>query len=375
MTEHTDLIPDLDSEDAFEVQMRGYSRRQVNEFVARSRNQTRDLEERLSRSLDEVERLRLELSASRQKADDSKPAYEEVSERMGQILKLADDEARAQKTRALEEIAKLRADAKQETDRFKAEAREQTERMLAAAQEQAENAIASARAEADKARSSARTEADHTISEAQKKSENAVAAAKAQAKQMLDEATARATAIHDGAERRLNLLVARHTETLRRLTEVRDVVTNLVAGEAARGSLEDEVAKSVASAISGPGAGGTAAGTRPGGADGRHAPGATTAPPSPQTGPASTRNATLAGGQEPQSASQAPERAGPDPGHGAAETPDTSVRPGNRVGSPTQADRSSDPNRSVKADSPVTPRSVPPRGGTPGRGPGSDPAE
>ena len=276
MTEQSDLIPDLDSEDAFEVQMRGYSRRQVNEFVARSRSQTRDLEERLSRSIDEVERMRSEVSAARQREMADKPAHQELSERMAQILSLADDEAKAQKARALEDITQQRNDAKQEIDRLKAEAREQTERMLAAAQEQAENAIATARAEAEKARSSAREEADRTVGDAQKKSENAVTAAQAQAKQMLDEATARATAIHDGAERRLNLLVARHTETVRRLTEVRDVVTNLVAGEAARGSLEEEVARSVASAVSGNGGGnGAPAAARPGGGpEGRHAPGA-----------------------------------------------------------------------------------------------------
>ena len=265
MTEQSDLIPDLDSEDAFEVQMRGYSRRQVNEFVARSRSQTRDLEERLSRSIDEVERLRAEVTASRQREMEDKPAHQELSERMAQILKLADDEAKAQKSHALDDITQQRNDAKQEIERLKAEAREQTERMLAAAQEQAENTIATARAEAEKARSSAHNEAERTVGDAQKKSENAVAAAQAQAKQMLDEATARATAIHDGAERRLNLLVARHTETVRRLTEVRDVVTNLVAGEAARGSLEEEVARSVASAVSGNGGGnGAAAGARPG---------------------------------------------------------------------------------------------------------------
>jgi cell division septum initiation protein DivIVA len=359
MTEHTDLIPDLDSEDAFEVQMRGYSRRQVNEFVARSRSQTRDLEERLSRSLDEVERLRLELSATRQKAEDNKPAYEEVSERMGQILKLADDEARAQKARALDEIAKLRADAKQETDRFKAEAREQTERMLAAAQEQAENAIASARAEADKTRNNARAEADHTVSEAQKKSESAVAAAKAQAKQMLDEATARATAIHDGAERRLNLLVARHTETLRRLTEVRDVVTNLVAGEAARGSLEDEVARSVASAISGPGGTAAAAATRTAGpAEGRHAPPTPPTPATPASSPAGragTRGG-LADDQERRATAQAPDRGGLDSGNGMAEPAASPTRASHRVGS-AQGDRAGDQGRSAKADSPVAPRS------------------
>src|SRR5262252_3821341 len=247
MTDDADLMTDLDSEGTFEVQMRGYSRRQVDEFVARSRSQTRDLEERLSQALDETERVRLELTAARQGLS-GKPAHEEISERVGQILKLADDEAKAQRNRAQDEIAKQREDAKKEADRIRGEAREQTERMLTAAQEQAENAIATARAEADKMRNAARLETERAVNEATKDAENTLATAKAQAKQMLDEATVRASAIHDGAERRLNLLTSRHTETMRRLTEIRDVVTNLVSSETARGSLEEEVAKSVATA-------------------------------------------------------------------------------------------------------------------------------
>ena len=242
MTDDADLMTDLDSEGAFEVQMRGYSRRQVDEFVARSRSQTRDLEERLSQALDETERVRLELTAARQGLS-GKPAHEEISERVGQILKLADDEAKAQRNRAQEDIAKQREDAKKEADRIRTEAREQTERMLTAAQEQAESTIATARAEADKMRNSARLETERAINEATKDAESTLATAKAQAKQMLDEATVRASAIHDGAERRLNLLTSRHTETMRRLTEIRDVVTNLVASETSRGSLEDEVAE------------------------------------------------------------------------------------------------------------------------------------
>ena len=220
MTNDADLMPELGQEDAFEVQMRGYSRRQVDEFVARTRAQIRDLEERLSRSLDDIERGRLELSAARQDLS-NKPAHEEISERVGQILKLADDEAKAQRTRAQDEIVKQREDAKKETERYRTEAREQTERMLTAAQEQAENAIATARAEAEKLRNSARIESERAVGEATKEAGATTASAKAQAKQMLDEATMRATAIHDGAERRLNLLTSRHTETMRRLTEIR----------------------------------------------------------------------------------------------------------------------------------------------------------
>ena len=69
MSEHTDPLADLGQEEIFEQEMRGYSRRQVDEFVAKARSQARearDLENRLSHALDENERLRLELSSARQ---------------------------------------------------------------------------------------------------------------------------------------------------------------------------------------------------------------------------------------------------------------------------------------------------------------------
>jgi cell division septum initiation protein DivIVA len=260
MNDNSDLLPNLTHEDAFEMQMRGYSRRQVDEFIARCRSQIRDLEQRLARSLDDQEELRRDLATSRQQALGAKPAHEEVSERIAQILKLADDEARSQKSKAHDDIAKQRNDAQAEVDKTRAEAREQAERMLTAAQEQAERAITSARAEADKTVTAARAEADHTTTEARKKSEAVMADAKAQAKKALDEATARATAIHDGAERRLNLLSTRHSDTIKRLTEILDGVSSLVAAENARMSLEDEVDQATAKAI---GSADPAAGSRP----------------------------------------------------------------------------------------------------------------
>ena len=282
MNDNSDLLPNLTHEDAFEVQMRGYSRRQVDEFIARCRSQIRDLEQRLARSLDDGEEMRRDLATARQQALGAKPAHEEVSERIAQILKLADDEARSQKSKAHEEIARQRNDAQSEAEKIRTEAREQAERMLTAAQEQAERAITSARAEAEKtvtaARNeaektltSARTEAERTTTDARKKSESALASAKSQAKKALDEATARATAIHDGAERRLNLLSTRHGETIKRLTDILDGVSSLVAAENARMSLEDEVDQATAKTIAGaepnggprPAAGPTAAGPGP----------------------------------------------------------------------------------------------------------------
>ncbi len=249
MNENSDLLPNLLHEE-FEMQMRGYSRRQVDDFVARRNNEIRELEQRLARTLDDSEHLRRELSTVRQQALSGRPAHEEVSERISQILKLADDEAHAQKSKADEDIAKQRADAQQESDRVRAEAREQAERMLTAAQEQAERTISAARNEADKTRTAAKTEADRLTSDTRKKADAALAQAKAQSKKVLDEATARATAIHDGAERRLNLLSTRHAETVRRLTDILGGVQGLVAAEAARMSLEEEVNQSVSRAVS-----------------------------------------------------------------------------------------------------------------------------
>src|SRR5215472_13032546 len=300
MSEQSPYAADLGHEGQFALERRGYSRMQVEEAVAQLRleirglqDSRRDLEDRLSQALDEGERLKLELSAAR---SSGKPPHQEISERIGQILKLADDEAKSQRIKAEDEIAKLRTDAqaettklrtdaqaettklrtdvKAETDRSRAAAQEQAERMLNAAQEQAETTVTTAKAEAETTRKSAAAEAQQVISEATKQAETTLATAKSQAKQQLDEATARATAIHDGAERRLNLLMSRHTETLRRLTEIRDVVTSLVAGEADRGSLEDEVARIVtgAAAADGP-AGRPPNGRSLGPAEGRHAGG------------------------------------------------------------------------------------------------------
>jgi cell division septum initiation protein DivIVA len=248
MNENSDLLPNLLHEE-FEMQMRGYSRRQVDDFVARRNNEIRELEQRLARTLDDSEHLRRELSTVRQQARAGRPAHEEVSERISQILKLADDEAKAQKSKADDDIGQQLAEAQQESDRVRADAREQAERMLTAAQEQAERTISAARADAEKTRTTARTEADRLTGETRKKADTALAQAKSQAKKVLDEATARATAVHDGAERRLNLLSTRHAETVRRLSDILDGVQGLVAAEAARMSLEEEVNQTVSRAI------------------------------------------------------------------------------------------------------------------------------
>jgi DivIVA domain-containing protein len=242
MNDNSDLLPNLTHDDAFEVQLRGYSRRQVDEFLARCRSQIRDLEQRLERAHNETEELRHDLATARQQALGAKPAHQEVSERIAQILKLADDEARSEKSKAQDEIALQRNEAQAEAERVRTEA----ERVTTTTRAEAERLTTTARAEAERVTTTARTDAERMTTEAQKKADTVLNTAKAQAKKALDEATARATAIHDGAERRLNHLSTRHSETIKRLADILDGVSALVAAETARPSLEDEVSLTAA---------------------------------------------------------------------------------------------------------------------------------
>jgi hypothetical protein len=159
--------------------------------------------------------------------------------------------------------------------------------------------------------------------------------------------------------------MSRHTETLRRLTEVRDVVTSLVAGEADRGSLEDEVARIVAGSAGGEGRPGNA---RPGApADGgRHAGG--NGQPDGQPALSTAQRPGLPG-----SATSAPGTARPTSAHGAAPgNGQHQVRPqpgpalglqGPLASSPAAPDGPSGPADGPSAAPPVSSRPAP--AGTP----------
>ncbi|MGB6582288.1 MAG: hypothetical protein WBF34_30695, partial [Streptosporangiaceae bacterium] len=145
--------------EVWDVAVRGYNRRDVDGFAERARRQVADLEEQLARALGEAERLRAELATARQPPA-NRPAHEEVSERIGQIFTLADQETQAQQDRAAQAIATLRFQAQQEATTCRDAAISQTKQMLAAAQEHAERAITTARAEASAATSAARAQAE-----------------------------------------------------------------------------------------------------------------------------------------------------------------------------------------------------------------------
>jgi cell division septum initiation protein DivIVA len=235
------------AEGRFEIERRGYNREQVDDFVGLSARRTDHLQDLLASALAENEQLRSELAAAQQAP--AQPAHEQLSERLAQILKLAEDEARAQKARTGQETAALLVQAQQDAAASRAQARAEAEQMLACAREEAEQATASAHAEADTILHIARDQAGQLTAQARQQADASVTQAQAQAHRTLEEADARAAAINDGAPQRLQALIAQHTQTMEQLIAIRDSVTTLVAEDIARGSLDEEITAATAAAL------------------------------------------------------------------------------------------------------------------------------
>jgi cell division septum initiation protein DivIVA len=275
MTNQHESIPDLMHDEPFEVVMRGFSRRQVRDYMIRSTNQIRDLEERLARAIDQAEQGRIELAEARRRLAEAPQDYDELGQRLSQILKLGEEEAAAKREVAEAEAAKLRDDAAAEADRTVTEARQQADNIMNAAQQEAERrvgdattaaerllaqagadaeeALNTARAEADDTLRAARAEADRLLTAAKLESEQTIENARAEAEATLNKARAEAEATltsaqnrsraldeHTGA--RVAYLTDTHTEVMRRLNDLGNVLGDLLHRESVAGPLVPESA-------------------------------------------------------------------------------------------------------------------------------------
>ncbi|MEU9891766.1 hypothetical protein [Sphaerisporangium sp. NPDC051011] len=276
MTNQQESFPDMMHEDlGFEVVMRGYSRRQVHDHMVRTRNQIRDLEERLARAIDQAEQGRIELAEARRRLAEAPQDYDELGQRLSAILKLAEEEAKSKREAADDDAAKTREEANAESEQILSssqaeaerrvhEATAAAERLLAQAGSDAEETLGTARAESEETLRNARAEADRTVKAAQLEAERLVAEADAQAESTREAASAeaeatltsaraeatetlssaqqRATSLDDHTGRRVTFLTDTHTEVMRRLNEMGSVLTDLLQRENAAGPLIDEAA-------------------------------------------------------------------------------------------------------------------------------------
>ncbi|MEU8106051.1 hypothetical protein AB0C18_20230 [Nonomuraea muscovyensis] len=275
MTNQHESISALMQEDTFEVVMRGYNRRQVDEHMLRARNQIRDLEERLARALEQAEQGRLELAEARRRMVETPQNYEDLSPRLAQILRLGEEEAAAKREEAEAEAASVRDAAMSEADRVLTSARETAdniltsaqaeaerrvneataaaERMLAQAGADAEEKLGSARQEAEDTLRGASAEAERMVTVAQQESErlreaanaeaaHTLSAARHEAETTLTAARQRVAALDEHAGRRVEYLSNTHSEVVRRLSEIGSVLGDLMHAENAAGPLVVEAA-------------------------------------------------------------------------------------------------------------------------------------
>ncbi len=224
----------MTGEDDFDTVMRGYNRAQVDDFVARTRAELGDLEQRLAVARRETERVRKDLAATQRELEvqrsDAKPAHAAVSERLSQILRLAAEEADQERTAAEAAIADMRAEAATSVQRLREDAAAESERTIAAAREQSNRDLKAAQDEAQSLVATSRDEAERSVATAQERAHRLVSAAER-----------RAVAVNDIANRRLAMMDERHTETVRRLSEIRDALVGVLGEESGRPALEAEV--------------------------------------------------------------------------------------------------------------------------------------
>src|SRR5699024_3048581 len=81
------------------VRKGGYDKAHVDDYYVRMDNQFKDLRERLQRMDDELEQYKRDLAIAREKAQ-VKPEHEQISERMAEILRIAEEEGKERRSRA-----------------------------------------------------------------------------------------------------------------------------------------------------------------------------------------------------------------------------------------------------------------------------------
>jgi hypothetical protein len=85
------------------VRKNGYDKAHVDDYYVRMDNQFKDLRERLQRMDDELEQYKRDLAIAREKAQ-VKPEHEQISVRMAEILRIAEEEAKERRSRVEAEV-------------------------------------------------------------------------------------------------------------------------------------------------------------------------------------------------------------------------------------------------------------------------------
>lgn len=197
------------------VRKGGYDKAHVDDYYVRMDNQFKSIRERLQRMDDELEQYKRDLAIAREKAQ-VKPEHEQISARMAEILRIAEEEAKERRSKVETEVEEIEKKAQEEIAKHRKDAESHAERIVSSARAEAHEMVSGAKQEADQLRDQAKLEGDRRLGEAE----------------------ARAKKIHDTADRRLATLTATHAEALRRLKDMHSTLADLVVAEDKAGALE-----------------------------------------------------------------------------------------------------------------------------------------
>jgi vacuolar-type H+-ATPase subunit H len=207
------------NQELFDSAVRGYNKRQVNDHVERLQRRVRDLEDRLTRALDSEEQARNELVRTAG-VPAPKPAHEEVSERLSQILKLAAEEAEQARVKAENEIAYKRQTSEQEMAVLVRDSKAEAETMVRDAREEAESLVQDAQDKATRLVTDAQDESETLVRDAQEKSSSLLRDAQERSESMLtDSRTKSETLVRDAQERSEMILSRSQDEAERTLSD------------------------------------------------------------------------------------------------------------------------------------------------------------
>lgn len=210
---------DVSVDTLFETQVRGYNKKQVEDYIAWLQEQTRGAQADAESARREIERARDEAASAKTQLA-NRPAHEEISERLSQILRLAAEEADQKVAKAAEEAEVVVAAAKQEAGLTADSAKSEADAILNQAREQGDRILAQARSESERLISAATADARAKLADASQRAER-----------VLSDTDRRTKEITDLQNERLATLLEVHADSVKRLDTIRGVLASVLSEE------------------------------------------------------------------------------------------------------------------------------------------------
>jgi hypothetical protein len=207
-TSHATSADEIGS--SFDIVLRGYERKQVDEHLARTAAERQAAAQRIGALERRVEELHFELQNAQKQGGEAEPSYAGLGARVEKILRLAEEEAKDLQAEAQAKAEKERKAAEVNAAQVRAQAeedgrarREQTRQEAAKLLEEARKEAAQVRAEAANEAAAKRDEAEGILEAARAKAAQAAAEFEASLAKRREQAERDLAVRQEAAERHL----------------------------------------------------------------------------------------------------------------------------------------------------------------------------